>query len=60
MKLRGIVDQYEVKNKNTEVVMYWRQMTPNEVKNVELSLIHRYAGECLQKPHTAYMYYNND
>ena len=60
LKRNKMVDFYEVKNFNTEIVLYWRQMRPGEVKNVSIDLIQRYSGVCAQKPHTAYPYYNND
>ena len=60
LKRNKIVDFYEVRNFNSELVFYWRQMKPSEVKTVSVDLIQRYAGTCLQKPHTAYPYYNND
>ena len=60
LKRNKIVDFYEVKNFNTEIVLYWRQMRPGEVKNLSIDLIQRYSGVCAQKPHNAYPYYNND
>jgi hypothetical protein len=60
IKRNGIVDFYEVRNKNTEIVLYWRQMAPGEVKTFTIDLIQRYNGGCMQKPHTAYPYYNDD
>lgn len=60
LKRNKLVDFYEVKNFNSEIVLYWRQMRPAEVKTISIDLIQRYGGTCLQKPHTAYPYYNND
>jgi hypothetical protein len=60
LKRNKIVDYYEVQNFNSEIVLYWRQMRPAEVKTVQIDLIQRYQGTCLQKPHSAYPYYNND
>ena len=60
LKRNKIVDYYEVQNYNSEIVLYWRQMRPAEVKTVQIDLIQRYQGTCLQKPHSAYPYYNND
>lgn len=60
MKRNKLVDFYEIRNFNSEIVLYWRQMRGGEVKTVQVDLIQRYAGGCLQKPHTAYPYYNND
>ncbi len=60
LKRNRIVDFYEVMNQNTEIVLYWRQMMPAEKKTLSVDLIQRYSGVCLQKPHTAYNYYNND
>lgn len=39
LKSNGMVDQYEVRKKNTEIVMYWRQMKPGEVKTVEYQMV---------------------
>ena len=60
LKRNRVVDFYEVRSFNSEIVLYWRQMRPAEVKNVQVDLVQRYSGSCLQKPHTAYPYYNND
>jgi hypothetical protein len=32
-------DYYEVLNSNTEIVFYWRQMMPGEVKEVKIDLL---------------------
>ena len=56
-----IFDYFEVRNSNTEVVLYWRQMTPGESKSIQLDFVQFIAGEfCTEKPHTAYLYYNDD
>jgi len=60
LKRNKFVDFYEVKNFNSEIVLYWRQMRPGETKTLSVDLIQRYSGTCLQKPHNAYPYYNND
>ncbi len=60
LKRNKLVDFYEVRNYNSEVVFYWRQMSPGQERTLTLDLIQRYSGNCLQKPHTAYLYYNND
>ncbi len=60
LKRNRRVDFYEVRNFNSEIVLYWRQMFPGEQKTINIDLIQRYAGQCLQKPHTAYPYYNDD
>lgn len=60
LKRNRKVDFYEVRNFNSEIVLYWRQMYPGEKKTISVDLVQRYAGSCLQKPHTAYPYYNND
>ena len=60
MKRNHIVDFYEVRNFNSEIVLYWRQMRGGEVKAVQIDMVQRYAGVCLKKPHTAYPYYNSD
>lgn len=60
VKRNRLVDFYEVRNYNSEIVLYWRQMRPAEVKTLQVDLVQRYSGACLQKPHTAYPYYNDD
>ena len=47
LKRNKLVDYYEVQNYNSEMVMYWRQMRPAEVKTLSVDLIQRYAGACL-------------
>ena len=39
LKRNKIVDYYEVQNYNSEIVLYWRQMKPLEVKTVQIDLI---------------------
>jgi hypothetical protein len=39
LKRNKIVDYYEVQNYNSEIVLYWRQMRPLEVKTVQIDLI---------------------
>ena len=56
----NLIAYYEVRNLNSEIVLYWRFMAPGEVKNFNLQFIQRYTGKCYQKPHTAYLYYNDD
>ena len=56
----GVFDMYEVVNSNTEVVLYWRQFANKETKKFNLGFVQSYAGECYEKPHNAYMYYNDD
>ena len=60
LKRNRIVDFYEVRNFNSEIVLYWRQMFPTQTRTLNIDLIQRYSGTCMQKPHTAYLYYNND
>lgn len=60
LKRNKIVDFYEVRNYNSEIVLYWRQMRGGEVKTLSIDLLQRYSGTCAQKPHTAYPYYNSD
>jgi len=55
-----VFDYYEVKNSNTEIVMYWRQFMPGETKIFNIDMLQRYSGECYEKPHTAYLYYDDD
>ena len=60
LKRNKQVDYYEIRNQNTEITLYWRAMRPAETKTINIDLIQRFNGQCLQKPHTAYLYYNND
>lgn len=60
LKRNNLVAYYEVRNFNSEVVLYWRYLAPAEVKTFTIDFIQRYAGSCNQKPHTAYSYYNDD
>lgn len=60
LKRNRLVDFYEVRNYNSEIVFYWRQMMGGETKTLQVNFVQRYSGACLQKPHTAYPYYNND
>ncbi|CDW84292.1 a-macroglobulin complement component [Stylonychia lemnae] len=60
LKRNKQVDQYEVKNYNQDIVLYWRAVDKNQQKSINLSFTQRYAGICQQKPNTAYIYYNDD
>ena len=60
MKRNRVVDLYEVRNYNSELVLYLRQMIPGQTCSFNVELIQRYSGQCLQKQYTAYRYYNND
>jgi hypothetical protein len=53
-------DYYEVLHSNTEIVLYWRQMMPGEVKEVKIDLLQQFAGTCYEPPNFTYLYYNND
>lgn len=55
-----LIDYYEVRNSNSEIAFYWRQMQGNQTINLNVNLIQTFSGSCIQKPHTAYPYYNND
>jgi len=54
------VAYYEAKNANSEVVLYWRGMAAGGSLTQVVPFIQRYAGTCVQKPHTGYLYYNDD
>jgi len=43
-----LIDKYEVRNGNTEVVLYWRQFEPRETKQVSLDFVQAFAGQCYQ------------
>jgi len=55
-----LIDYYEVRNGNTEIVLYWRQFAPDETKTVSLDLVQAFSGQCYQQPSTTYMYYQSD
>ena len=56
----GMFDMHEIVKGNTEIVMYWRQLAPQEVKQFEIRLTKVLAGTCYEKPHTAYLYYSKE
>jgi hypothetical protein len=39
MKRNRIVDFYEVRNYNSEIVLYWRQMLPGQVRTLNIDLV---------------------
>lgn len=60
LKRNREIAQYEVRSDTSEIIFYQRALGPAETKTFSVDLIQRYQGTCLQKPHTAYFYYNND
>jgi hypothetical protein len=48
MKDNGDFDMYEIKNGNSELVLYWRQMTPNFSKTLSFQMQQAYKGEKCQ------------
>jgi len=42
IKRNGLADNYEVRNFNTEVVIYWRDFPPEGTKTVRLDFVQRY------------------
>lgn len=61
LKNNNVFDQYEIRNANTEIVFYWRQMKPAESKVITLDFVQRFSGDvCYQKPSNAYLFYNDD
>jgi hypothetical protein len=60
MKSDKVFDQYETRSFGSEIVMYWRQLKPEETKTLKINLVQKFSGECYQKPHNAYLYYDND
>jgi len=46
LKSSGTISAYEVKNSNTEIVFYWRQLIPGEVKTFQVSFVKEYEGLC--------------
>ena len=56
----GAFDMYEVRNQNTEVVLYWRYIPAGETLRVDLGFIQAFHGKCNVLPDQAYLYYEND
>ena len=54
----GVVDSYEVLGR--EVVLYWRQMAPEEEKNINVDIIARVPGEYTGPASRAYLYYTDE
>jgi hypothetical protein len=47
LKRNRLVDFYEVRNFNSEIVFYWRQMMGGETKTLKVNFVQRYSGSCL-------------
>jgi hypothetical protein len=60
LKASKAIDYYEVTDSNTQVVLYWRQLRPEEQKTITLDFMQCFSGQCYQKPNKAYVYYNDD
>ena len=56
----GEFDMYEVREKGTEIVLYFTSLMAEEERQVDLGLVQAFAGSCYEKPHNAYLYYNDD
>ena len=56
----GKFDMHEIKNGNSEIIMYWRQLKPEQTVSFDLKLIKAIEGESYEKPHTAYLYYSKE
>ncbi|MGB0525238.1 MAG: alpha-2-macroglobulin family protein, partial [Flammeovirgaceae bacterium] len=55
---KGIVDYYEVIGSN--VVLYYRQLLPNEIKTIHLDLKADITGDYEAAASSAYLYYTNE
>ena len=55
---KKLVDYYEVVGNN--IVIYYRQMAPSEVKNINLDLKAEIPGEYQAPASSAYLYYTNE
>ena len=58
MQEKGVFDYYEIKGNN--VVCYYRQMAPSEVKNINFDLKADIAGTYDAPASSAYLYYTNE
>jgi predicted anti-sigma-YlaC factor YlaD len=54
----GVISAFEVKGR--ELVLYWRQMAPEQKIDVDIDLICRVPGEYRGPASRAYLYYNAD
>ena len=52
---------FEVLNGNTDVVLYWRNMSPGETKEAQVVMTQVYTGDmCIYRPSKSYLYYDED
>jgi len=58
MQEKGVFDYYEIKGNN--VVCYYRQMAPSEIKNINFDLKADIAGTYDAPASSAYLYYTNE
>jgi len=58
LKEKGVVDQWETRAR--EVVLYYRQMKPNERREVPLDLVALVPGDYTGPSSSAYLYYTNE
>lgn len=50
---------FEVLNDNTDVILYWRSMNPDETKQVNIQMSQAYKSNmCIFRPSRAYLYYD--
>jgi len=58
---QGLFDAYEVRNNNSEIVLYWRELEPSEAVTIQLGLPQQYsASKCMEKPSSGYLYYSKE
>jgi hypothetical protein len=46
MQTNGLIDYYEVRNYNTEIIVYWREFNAAETKSIDLDFVQIYSGQC--------------
>ena len=55
----GLISFFEIRG-SREVVLYWRDLAPNQTVEVPIDLIYRVPGEYRGPASRAYLYYNAD
>jgi hypothetical protein len=58
LKEKGIVDQWETKAR--EVILYFREMKPDQVREIPLDLVATVPGDYTGPASSAYLYYTDD
>ena len=58
LKANGVISEYEIKQDNGEVWLYIDGLGPGEVKSFNVDLVRQYEGKCIERPQSAYEFYN--